>query len=332
VDKLPARRPLLLAAEAGMALSLVALATLAPSSFLFAAVLLAHNSCAALQDVATDALALDLLPGAERGRANGAMSAGKWVGTLVGGPGLAWLASAAGWSAACAAAVLLLLGPALLVLGVKEEPRAARPALGREAVRSFGTRLAMVTLLFLLVSGAGDQLLYPVIIPLLRTRLALSDDRLSLVFLIAGATSALGALLGGRLADRLGRRRTIVVSAAVLAVAHLAWAAAAGAWGRFPVLVAYEVVASVAGGALAAATLALCMDFTNPRLAATQFQIFMAVLNVRGAWAAFAGGRLGQAFPAPAAFVSAAAVELLPLLLLPLLVARPAERAMLEAP
>jgi PAT family beta-lactamase induction signal transducer AmpG len=327
VDRLPSRRPLVLGAEAGMAASLVALAVLAPGSALFPLLLVAHNAFSAVQDVATDALALDLLPAAERGRANGIMSAGKWLGTLVGGPGLAWLASAAGWSAACAAAVLFLLLPAGLVLRVKESIRTERPALVREALRSFGSRVALVTLLFLLLSGAGDQLLYPVIIPLLRVRLHLSDDRLPLVFLVAGATAAAGSLAGGRLADALGRRRTIALAALTVAAAHLAWAAASPFWDRFPVLLAYEVVASVAGGALASATLALCMDLTNPRLAATQFQVFMALVNVRGAWAAAAGGQFGQRVPAPVSFVAAAVVELLALLLLPWLVS---ERAIIE--
>src|SRR5205814_2021466 len=82
-----------------------------------------------------------LLPPTERGRANGVMSAAKYTGVLVGGPGLALVATAAGWRAACLCAVVLLLLPALLVLfAVEGERPPARPALLRETMRAFASR------------------------------------------------------------------------------------------------------------------------------------------------------------------------------------------------
>jgi PAT family beta-lactamase induction signal transducer AmpG len=321
------RRPLLLGAQAAMAVSLLVLAGLSPATapLAFTAVLLAHNAFTALQDVATDALAFDLLAGTERGRANGVMFGAKYAGTLVGGPGLAWVASAAGWGTACAAAVALLLLPAALVLRTREPPAlAVRPRLGREALRTFLLPITALLALFALVAGASDQFLYPMIIPLLRRTLALSDDRISVVVTLAALGSVAGALAGGALADRLGRRRTIALGAVALALCHAAFAAAAPAWPRLPVILLYDLASALAGGILYAATVALFMDATNPRLAATQFQIYVSLLSVRSAWASLAGGRLGETLPAPAMFILAAALELLPLLLLPLLTPRPA--------
>ena len=60
--------------------------------------LLAHNVFAALQDVATDALAVDVMPDRERGRANGIMYGAKYGGTALGGAGLALLIQHFGWS------------------------------------------------------------------------------------------------------------------------------------------------------------------------------------------------------------------------------------------
>jgi len=75
-------------------------------------------------------------------------------------------------------------------------------------------------------------------------------------------------------------------------------------------------------GVVYATTLALFMDLTNPRLAATQFQIYMALLNIKDALAQKVGGRLAERLPAPMMFGLSAIIELVPLLLLPWLDAR----------
>jgi hypothetical protein len=67
------------------------------------------------------------------------------------------------------------------------------------------------------------------------------------------------------------------------------------------------------------------MNLTNPRVAATQFQIYMSLLNIKDAWAQKLGGRLAERIPAPAMFGLSAIVEVLPLLLLPWLDARRAQ-------
>jgi PAT family beta-lactamase induction signal transducer AmpG len=97
-------------------------------------------------------------------------------------------------------------------------------------------------------------------------------------------------------------------------------------------MVAYLVASGLASGMLYAATLALCMDLTNPRVAATQFQIYMALLNVRLSWASYVGGRLAETVPAPTMFALATALELAPLALLPALDARRAAEAFRRSP
>ena len=84
LGRLGRRRPYILIAELGMALTLLAMAFVDPVAELgrFGALLCTHNLCAAAQDVGTDALAIDILPEDERGRANGFMSAGKFIGVL----------------------------------------------------------------------------------------------------------------------------------------------------------------------------------------------------------------------------------------------------------
>jgi PAT family beta-lactamase induction signal transducer AmpG len=335
------RRPLLLGAEAAMAVTLILISGLSPLSapVLFPAMLIAHNVFAALQDVTSDALAVERLPEVERGRANGVMAAGKYGGTLVGGAGLAALSSALGWSVACFAAVALLLFPATLALLLREEtaPLASTGAvtalrtLLREAVRSFALRVTALAALFCLISGASDNLLYPTILPLFRRQLGFSEGQVTLFISLAAGTAAVGSLLGGLLADRLGRRRAIVLGAVTLAAVNLAFAAAQPLWSHLAVIIVYQLFSSLGSGVLFASTLAFCMDITNPRLPATHFQLYMALLNVRNTWSAFAGGRLGEALPPAAMFSISGGVELLALALLPLLDPRRAIQAFRRA-
>jgi predicted MFS family arabinose efflux permease len=270
--------------------------------------------------VVTDALALDILPQHERGRANGVMSAAKYLGMLAGGSGLAWLATRTGWPATYVVAAAMLLVPAAVVLPLREPPAERRPPFGlalhklwRETMRSLLRRATPLAFLFVLVSGAGDSFLYPFITNLLRRRLALPADTVALLIGLAAVASAGGALLGGLISDTLGRRRTIVLGAVALALSHLGFAALAPSW---PVLLGYELTSGVAGGILYAALIALCMDLTNPRLPATHFQLLMALLNLRSAWASRAGGHLAEAATGRTVLGVAALIELAPLVLL----------------
>jgi len=281
---------------------------------------------AALQDVLTDALAIGLLPAAERGRANGVMSAATYAGSFAGGYGLALLAEAIGWPATHAAAAALLLIPATAVLLLDEPtppPVEALRALLRQIRASFLQRTTLVAALFVLVAGASDSFLYPLVMSKLRQGLGLSVARMTMLGTLAVATSVAGSLLGGWLADRLGRRRTIVVGAVALAASHLAFGLVTPS---LATLIAYQVGGGLGAGVLYAATLALCMDLTNPALPATHFQAFMALLNVRRSWASFAGGHLAERTGLLTMFALASVIELVPLALLPAIDPRRAAR------
>jgi PAT family beta-lactamase induction signal transducer AmpG len=322
------RRPCILLAEAGMALTLLAMAFANPLADrqLFLVLLFLHNLLAAAQDVGTDALAIDLLAENERSRANGIMSAGKFVGVVCGGQGLLWVASVAGWPAAYGLAIALLLVPATLVLGVRESPLPAQPSrlLGL-ALRAFSSRVVLLAAGFALILDLADSFTFPLTYPLFRNQLGFSEQQVASLATLGGIVGALGALLGGVLGDRLGCRRTLAGACLGVAVLNLGFSACRGLWGHFPVLLAYTAVEGMMVGVVYATTLALFMNLTNPRVAATQFQVYMALLNVKDAWAQKVGGRFAERMSAPAMFGLGAMVEVLPLVLLPWLDARRAQ-------
>jgi PAT family beta-lactamase induction signal transducer AmpG len=262
----------------------------------------------------------------ERSRANGIMSAGKFAGVVLGGQGLLWVAGAAGWPAAFAAAIALLLVPATLVLGVGESPPPAqRPRLLGAAVRAFSSRVVLIAAGFALFVDLADSFTFPLTYPLFRNQLGFSEQQIASLATLGGIVGVLGSLLGGALGDRLGCRRTLLGACLGVAGLNLGFSACRGLWGHYSFLLAYTAAEGIASGAVYATTLALFMNLTNPRLAATQFQVYMALLNIKNAWAQKLGGRLAERIPAPAMFGVSAIIEVLPLLLLPWLDPRRAQ-------
>lgn len=125
--RLGRRRPWILAAQSGMLATLVGMWSMPePSSHLWmlGGFIFAHNIFNSLQDVCVDALAIDLLPPADRGKASGLMYGSKYLGTAIGGAGLSFLAFATGGglSTAFAGMAALILLISLVPLLTVERP------------------------------------------------------------------------------------------------------------------------------------------------------------------------------------------------------------------
>jgi MFS transporter, PAT family, beta-lactamase induction signal transducer AmpG len=189
-------------------------------------------------------------------------------------------------------------------------------------------RFVLVAALFAVVVDAGDSLLFPMLFPLYSGQLHYSEQQIATLSTVGGAVAALASIAGGWLTDRFGRRRILVWGCLVVAAGDLLFALARPLWGSYGFLLGFSAASSIASGVVYAATLALFMDLTHPRLAATHFQISMALLNVRGVWGSRLGGRLAERLPATGMFGLAALVEILPLVLLAFLDPRKAKESL----
>ncbi|MCP4836339.1 MAG: MFS transporter [Phycisphaera sp.] len=121
------RRPWILAAQMGMATTLLGMWFIPdPTSHLLVlgGFIFFHNVFNSLQDVCVDALAIDLLPAEDRGKASGLMYGAKYLGTAIGGGGLTLLVHFAGGglSTAFAGMIVLILLISLLPLLTVERP------------------------------------------------------------------------------------------------------------------------------------------------------------------------------------------------------------------
>lgn len=311
-------------AQVVMGLAIVPLIWLDPAEHFgtWRVLLLVHAFSAATQDVAIDALAINNVAPAERGFLNGCMQAGMLTGRSVFGGGALFMASWLGreWMLAALVAWVWIAMGALALVDEPDAPRA--PA--RERVRAFGSvfrsalnsRLMWLGIAFALVSAAGFEATGQLAGPFLVDR-GVPPARIGVFFgvFVVGAT-LVGGLIGGRLSDRWGRGRSVALflGGFVAAVSALAAAdlAGAGAVALMALLAAMYLFI----GLFTAASYALYMDLTDPRVAGTQFSTFMAATNGCESWSAFAGGRIAARSGYPASFLAMSAVSLLSLLLL----------------
>ena len=125
IERYGPRRQWVLFAQTGMALtlgSLIFVDDLNEKIELVTRVLFVHNIFASLQDVATDALAVEILQPDEVAKVNGFMFAAKRGGIMVGGAGLGVLISLISISGVIATQLALLLLIALIPLTLIEKP------------------------------------------------------------------------------------------------------------------------------------------------------------------------------------------------------------------
>jgi PAT family beta-lactamase induction signal transducer AmpG len=355
------RRVWILGTQIVMAATLLATVMLdLPSQLgLFTAVLLVHNTFAAMQDVAIDALAVNTLREDERGLANGLMFAGAALGQIVGGSGVLYLSGVTGFQATFFFVAGVILCVTAFVVWPMNEGEAAAPVqivgsklakAGREmkafAVSSFrsflGTRGAFGGVWFSLLP-AGAMGLGLALQSSIAVELGMDDDQVANLNLWTGLVNAACCVIGGQLSDRYGRRLTLAIYLVGMSLPTLWFMAELQRYGWImPVdpgaadrpavpaaLVASLWIASlgyhVFNGLMYGTRSAALMDVTNPKVAATQFTAYMAMMNLAIAYSAQWQGIAAEAFGYPKTLLIDAIFGLACIALLPLLKAMPAD-------
>jgi MFS family permease len=284
------------------------------------------------------------------------MFAGANVGQAIGGSCVLFLAPIIGFhSTYFFVGGCILLVTLFVALPIREKPDPARvraegPPLraiaveigsfARDALHAFlGTRAAFIGLLFAILP-AGAYALGLALQSNLAVELGMSDPQIATLNLWSTVVSAIGCVVGGWLSDRLGRRKMLAIYIAAMSIPTLYLAAEMqkAGWimpislnvvnrpivpaGLVSVFWIAVMVYSVFNGLMYGTRTALFMDVTTPRVAATQFTAYMALLNLVIAYSANWQGICVTKFGYPITLTIDTTIGLVCLLVLPLMAPR----------
>ena len=358
-----------------------------------AALILLANVFVSLQDVAVDALAVDLLAESERGVANGLMYASSYLGTAIGGAGLGFVVSRYGIQAGLAGQALLLGLIMLLPIFIRE--RRAKPASdpsqpGRNTDDQTGSQNHQQRAVVAneLPAGSLDLGVNPYLPP--ATTDATTTDAIAADATTAGSVSAsdqqvsrsvflnlfrafslratlLGAMIalgvkigsgaitvvlvdylmkeggwtqaqytnvtggwavmlglggsiaGGFLADKFGPKRLILSASLALGAMWIAIGSIPGALNSQATATLLLLGQELFLALLSVSLFALFMSISWPRIAATQFTTYMALLNLSTTIGSYSAGQLSSVFAITQILVLAGIVQMsivLPVLLI----------------
>jgi PAT family beta-lactamase induction signal transducer AmpG len=331
------RRPYIIVAELGMVLTLVHLATVAdPRAHLglITAVLVAHNVFAALQDVAVDALAVDILSEDERGRANGLMWAAKVGGIAAGGGGGVYISKLLGFSGLMIAMAVVLGLIMLIPLSVRESAveqlaKGGRTLLPRwrDIKRSFSFRAPLVGFALAFIGPFGFGMVPTITTKALRGHFHYSDGDIGMLNgVLEPLAGVVGSLIGGWIGDRFGTKKTMAAASLGMAALLALFGATFAHWHRMNYVFGWDLVYYPVNYLYQAVSLGLFMTLANPRIGATHFAVYMATTNLCYTCGTWLSGQLSESIGYAGTYYFAATVQALSVLLLPLCDEKDAER------
>jgi PAT family beta-lactamase induction signal transducer AmpG len=363
IERFGARRAWIVGAQAMMAVTLGVVVAVDPAADLrlLTLLMIVHNLFSATQDIAIDALAVQVLPEHERGTANGFMFGSSYLGQAIGGSGAIWLAGKLGFQATfpfvCGLILLILVlvsmrirepriaaGAAELALGTAAAARGAAAVVAAVARRLAKYMLDLVRGFFLAGSGPVLGVVYGLLPPgalalglalgsTMQVDLGMDEDRIARLNLFTTVASALGCVAGGWVSDRLGHRKSLAAWT-VLTTLPTFWLAGkfTGVEGMAGVTLATYTVGSLlyafTAGLIYGTSVAVFMGLTSPIVAATQFSGYMALHNFVYSYSSAWQGSYAEAFGYARTLRLDAWLALVPILTFPFL--RPANREILR--
>ena len=336
------RRAWIISAELMMAftlLGILALGDLTENLQLLGFMFFLHNCFASLQDVCTDAMAIDILPVEEQSAANGLMWGSKLVGKGGGAAAMAWIMSQWGLQAAVlmqfVILLLIMLFPLLILerQGEKRFPWSAGEAVYsttdagmrspvtviRDLFQGFSLRTTLVFAIFAVTKLVGSGVHEVVIKILYIQQLGWGFVELSQVLgLYAIGPILLGAFGGGFLANRLGRIPIIVTGFGGYALCCLVFAANPQLWDQRWFATGFLLATEGLMAMGSVGFLSMAMRITWTTSSATMFTVYMALSNLGHVAGNKIVGDVRAAMSYEQIFLFVGIASLIPLALLPL--------------
>ena len=261
-----------------LSISLCILSLINPSETLisFVVVLLIGMCGWIFLDTSADAWAIDISTFQTRGKINGSMWTGQYLGMALGSSVLGFIAYEWGYNIAFLTAALIVLCILLLPLFTKEDIKIKKRQKMRpiiiEEFKQKNVKLVSAFSTFALISRGMLIVIIPVFMKIF---LELDIVQIGLIVALFTIFSALGSLTCGIVVDILDRKKSLYgfFGISILLTFCLIFV---NTWYLFTII--YVIIGFLQGGYLAGVT-ALYMDTTNPRIGATQFSIYSSFAN-----------------------------------------------------
>lgn len=230
----------------------------------------------ALYDTCTDGMALDSTPEEEEGIIQGYMVGGRAAGMVFVSAIMGFLVDRFSWDFGFIFLAIITLLPLPLVLFSREIERPADSTFEWQAFHCFKKPdvigLGILGALYSLIIYGANQLVNP----FLAEKFTIDYTTAGLIATILGLGIVLGSLIGGRITDKIGQKRSVqialvgsMISIALLSLITKPWMA----W----ILV---FIFGAAFGFYETVFFAISMRITDGRIAATMFSILMAIANI----------------------------------------------------
>ena len=228
-------------------------------------------------DVSTDAWAIDVSTDKDRGKINGSMFAGQYSAWAIGAALLPFIGSNFGYGYAYFTngliILLILIFPFLVKETIKFKSRQKIASLVKKEFKKKTTQLIAIFSPIVFMNEGMLSFIMPIY---MRDSLGISDVQIGLISMIPPIFLAVGAVAGGIITDKIGRKLTlyIFIGLNTIFTASLIFT---NNWLNLSIV--YGIIGFMMG-AHSTVSCALFMDVTNPRIGATQYGIFTGIANV----------------------------------------------------
>lgn len=298
------KRPWVLAGQIGLILSFVALAAVPDPLNNLNALMIAvfFVGCfGAIQDVATDGMAIDVIPVPEQARANGLMWGSKIAGISASLALGSWLISAYGFKVAILALSALVAATMLAPLLLRERPgektlpwtrgkaseenKASQPdnwsAIFTSLYRVFRLRNSLVFAFVAFISQAAFHYL-DTLLPIFTVQyLGWTDLEYSGFYATAALVGGIfGMIVGGILIDRFGKIRMLNIYVVALIAVTCAFFLAHNHWQNKLLISGFMIAFQVFYVFSTIGIFAIAMQCCWKKVSASQFTLFMTISNV----------------------------------------------------
>ncbi len=244
---------------------------------LFSVLVVAGSFSVTLFDSTTDGLAIDITPKEEHGTVQGIMVSGRALGAIILSLVFGTLAQSRGYRPVFIIIALGMFIPLIWVLKSKESPqRVETQAFEWSAFRVFLKKRFVIFALFAIVYSIVSFGVDGLITFFMSNQFHAPTTMIGKYGALRGVGAVIGALGGGLLVDRLGRKNSAYMAVVLISIGAVLVGLAPGL--RF--LLAIAVAWGIAWGFQETVFFALAMDLTDSRIAASMFAIMMAVSNI----------------------------------------------------